>query len=76
MAKYKPKDLQAKTTDELKDQLKLLRKEQFNLRFQVSNGQNENPARFNLIRKEIACIKTILNNVVLNKDVSTKDVGK
>jgi len=71
MAKYKPKDLKIKTTDELKDQLRLLRKEQFNLRFQVSNGQNENPARFNLIRKEIACIKTILNNVVL-----TKDVGK
>ena len=76
MPKYKSKDLKTKTTDELKDHLKLLRKEQFNLRFQVSNGQNENPARFNLIRKEIACIKTILNNVVLNKDVSTKDVGK
>ena len=64
MAKYKPKDLKTKTTDELKEQLKLLRKEQFNLRFQVSNGQSENPARFNLIRKEIACIKTILNNQV------------
>ena len=71
MAKYKPKDLKTKTTDELKDQLKLLRKEQFNLRFQVSNRQNESPARFRLIRKEIACIKTILNNVV-----TTKDVGK
>ena len=69
MAKYKPKDLKTKTTDELKDSLKLLRKEQFNLRFQVSNGQNENTARFNLIRKEIACIKTILNNVVSTKDV-------
>ena len=69
MAKYKPKDLKIKTTDELKDRLKILRKEQFNLRFQFSNGQNENPARFSLIRKEIACIKTILNNVVLNKDV-------
>ena len=64
MAKYKPKDLKTKTTDELKDQLKLLRKEQFNLRFQISNGQNENPARFKFIRKEIACIKTILNNFV------------
>ncbi len=64
MAKYKSKDLKIKTTDELKEQLRLLRKEQFNLRFQVSNGQNENPARFKLIRKEIACIKTILNNVV------------
>ena len=71
MAKYKSKDLKTKTSDELKEQLKLLRKEQFNLRFQVSNGQNENPARFNLIRREIACIKTILNNLVL-----TKDVGK
>ena len=71
MAIYKPKDLKTKTTDELKDHLKLLRKEQFNLRFQVSNGQNENSARFGLIRKEIACVKTILNNVV-----STKDIGK
>ena len=71
MVQYKAKDLKTKTNDELKDQLKILRKEQFNLRFQVSNGQNENPARFRLIRKEIACIKTILNNVV-----TTKDVGK
>lgn len=71
MGKHKAKDLKIKTIDELKDQLKLLRKEQFNLRFQVSNGQNENPARFRLIRKEIACIKTILNN-----DVTTKVVGK
>ena len=69
MAIYKPKDLKTKTIDELKDHLKLLRKEQFNLRFQVSNGQNENPARFNLIRKEIACIKTVLNNVVSNENV-------
>ena len=71
MVSYKPKDLKTKTMDELKEKLKLLRKEQFNLRFQVSNGQNENPARFGLIRKEIACVKTILNNVI-----STKDVGK
>ena len=64
MAKYKPKDFIVKTNDELKEHLKLLRKEQFNLRFQVSNGQNENPARFKQIRREIACIKTILNNIV------------
>ena len=62
MAKYKAKDLKIKTVDELKQQLILLRKEQFNLRFQVTNGQNENPARFKLVRREIACIKTILNN--------------
>ena len=67
MPKYKPKDLKVKSIDELKEQLKLLRKEQFNLRFQVSNGQNESPARFNQIRKEIACIKTFLNNTVLTQ---------
>ena len=67
MAKYKPKDLRVKTSDELKDQLKLLRKEQFNLRFQVTNGQNENPARFKQLRREIACIKTILKNTVSTK---------
>ena len=62
MAKYKPKDLKIKTIDELKEQLILLRKEQFNLRFQMVNGQIENPLRFKLIRREIAAIKTILNN--------------
>jgi large subunit ribosomal protein L29 len=67
MAKYKPTDLRVKTSDELKDHLKLLRKEQFNLRFQVTNGQNENPARFKQLRREIACIKTILNNTVPTK---------
>ena len=67
MAKYKPKDLKVKTSDELMDQLKLLRKEQFNIRFQVTNGQNENPARFKQIRREIACIKTILNSTVSTK---------
>jgi len=67
MAKYKSKDLRVKTSDELKDQLKLLRKEQFNLRFQVTNGQNENPARFKQLRREIACIKTILNNTIPTK---------
>ena len=62
MAKYKSKDLFTKTKDELKDRIQFLRKEQFNLRFQMSNGQIENPLRFRLIRREIAAIKTILNN--------------
>ena len=65
MASYKPNDLKTKTTDELKDKLKLLRKEQFNLRFQAANGNNENPVRFRLIRREIAAIKTILNNKMM-----------
>ncbi len=62
MPKHKAKDLITKTKDELLDRISLLRKEQFNLRFQMANGQNENPNRFKLIRREIASIKTILNN--------------
>ena len=62
MAKYKTKDLLTKTKDELKDRIQFLRKEQFNLRFQTVNSQIENPLRFRLIRREIAAIKTILNN--------------
>tara|TARA_Y100001960_G_scaffold299504_1_gene347775 strand:+ start:126 stop:332 length:207 start_codon:yes stop_codon:yes gene_type:complete len=62
MPKHKAKNLVTQTKDELRDRLVLLRKEQFNLRFQGANGQNENPSRFRLIRREIASIKTILNN--------------
>ena len=62
MARYKSKDLLTKTKDELIDRIHFLRKEQFNLRFQLANGQIENPLRFKLIRKEIAAIKTIINN--------------
>ena len=62
MAKYKSKDLLIKTKDELIDRIQFLRKEQFNLRFQSVNGQIENPLRFKLIRREIAAIKTIINN--------------
>ena len=65
MAKYKTRDLLTKTKDELNDRIQFLRKEQFNLRFQMSNGQIENPLRFRLIRREIAAIKTILNNNLL-----------
>ena len=39
MAKYKTKDLLTKTKDELNDRIQFLRKEQFNLRFQMVNGQ-------------------------------------
>ena len=37
-----------------------LKKEQFNLRFQTAGGQNENPARSRIVRREIARIKTVL----------------
>ena len=63
MATVKAADLRAKTADELKDQLVDLKKEQFNLRFQVAGGQNENPARARIVRREIARIKTVLGEM-------------
>ena len=53
-------DVRAKTSDELVDQLRDLKKEQFNLRFQRASGQLENTARVRIIRRDIARIKTIL----------------
>ena len=63
MATVKAADFRAKTADELKDQLVDLKKEQFNLRFQVDGGQNENPSRARIVRREIARIKTVLGEM-------------
>ncbi len=60
MATVKAEELRAKTADELKSQLVGLKQEQFNLRFQTASGQNENPSRARIVRREIARIKTVL----------------
>ncbi len=56
-------DLRTKTADELKDALMDLRKEQFNLRFQKASGQLENTARARQVRRDIARVKTVLQNL-------------
>ncbi len=60
MAKVKVEAFRASTSDELKTKLVELKKEQFNLRFQVASGEMENPARIQIVRREIARIKTVL----------------
>ncbi|HIF60818.1 MAG TPA: 50S ribosomal protein L29 [Rhodospirillales bacterium] len=57
----KAEDIRAKTVDELNDQLNDLSKESFNLRFQAASGQLENTARVRQVRRNLAQIKTILN---------------
>ena len=57
----KAADVRAKTSDELKTDLVGLKKEQFNLRFQRASGQLENTTRVRVIRRDIARIRTILN---------------
>ena len=54
-------DVRTKSEDELKGQLMDLRKEAFNLRFQVASGQLENTSRVRAVRRDIARIKTVLN---------------
>ncbi len=48
---------------ELNTELIELRKEQFNLRMQNSTGQMTNSSRFKVIRREIARIKTRMNEI-------------
>ena len=48
---------------ELTTELIELRKEQFNLRMQNSTGQMTNSSRFKVIRREIARIKTQMNEI-------------
>ncbi|MGB3626710.1 MAG: 50S ribosomal protein L29 [Henriciella sp.] len=55
------KELRDKTPDELRDQLGQLKKEQFNLRFQAATSQLENTARMRTVRRDVARVKTILN---------------
>jgi len=53
-------DVKQKTDDELKVELRLLNKEQFNLRFQKSSGQLENLSKIRKTRRDIARINTSL----------------
>ena len=57
----KAQELKDKTPDQLRDELLALKKEAFNLRFRQATGQLENTARMNAVRKDVARIKTVLN---------------
>lgn len=57
----KQSDIKKMTNDEIEKKVLDLKKESMNLRFQMVSGQLENPARFRQIRREIAQMKTHLN---------------
>ncbi len=54
-------DLRAKSAVELKLDLDGLLKEQFNLRMQQGTGQLSRPDQVKKVRRDIARIKTVLN---------------
>ncbi len=58
----KAADLRTKTLDELTDELRDLKKESLNLRFQKASGQLEATARIRTVRRDIARIRTALND--------------
>ncbi len=61
----KAKDIRDMSTEELEQQLTELKEELFNLRFQLATGQLDNPMRVRDVRKDIARVKTIMRERVL-----------
>jgi large subunit ribosomal protein L29 len=55
----KPSELRSLSADELTRKEHDLRKELFNLRFQLATGEIENPMRIKTVRKDIARVLTI-----------------
>jgi large subunit ribosomal protein L29 len=56
----KAKELRELNLDELDQKLIESRHELFNLRFQLATGKQDNSARLNQVRKEIARVATLL----------------
>ncbi len=57
------KDLRGKTEAELRNEVIELRRQQLEMRIQRSTGQIANTAKFSEFRKDIARIKTVLNEM-------------
>jgi large subunit ribosomal protein L29 len=54
-------ELREKTADELQTRERELSEQLFKLRFQRATGRIESPAKMRQVRREIARIKTLLN---------------
>jgi len=57
------KDLREKSVEELNEELLALRKEQFNLRMQNATGELTQNHQHRQVRKDIARVKTVLNEL-------------
>ena len=54
-------ELRELSTEEVKEKLSELEEELFNLRFQAKMGQLSNPLRMRIVKRDIARVKTVLN---------------
>ena len=69
----KAKDYRTKSETELNNELAELKKTLFNLRFQHTINQLENPMRINQVKKDIARVKTVLTEIEREDSVKGGD---
>lgn len=65
----KPKELRQLTDMELQEQLKALKEQLFQLRFQLATSQLENPMRVRQVKHDIARVHTIIHERQLQQNV-------
>lgn len=66
-------ELREKSVDQLREELANLKKESFNLRFQLATSQLENPARMRAVKRDTARVLTILNEKAAAAAASTAE---
>ena len=67
------KELRERTMVQLTEELETLKKEGFNLRFQQATGQVENTAQMRRARRDVARVKTIINE---KSAIAVEEQGK
>ena len=68
----KASEIRKMSAEELDKQLLELKDELFKLRFQQAINQLDNPTRIAAVKKDIARVKTLLREIELNGDDSSK----
>ena len=63
----KKKEEKKLTKDQAIKQIDLLKKDLFNIRFKKINGQIDNPAQYNIIKKSIARLNSTIKNIKWQK---------
>ena len=64
----KTKETKKLTKDQAVKKLEKLKKDLFNIRFKKINGQIDNPAQYNLIKKDIARLYTTIKSSKWQKE--------
>jgi large subunit ribosomal protein L29 len=65
--KMKARDIRPLSVQELLEKVSSLEEELFNLRFQAKMGQLSNPLRLRIVRKDVARVKTLINEKRVQK---------